>query len=51
MRITACAAAASCSLLVSLSKQASEHEQKVQDTVRRTHVDVEQVGVKAPKRE
>ena len=30
---------------VSLTKQASEHEQKVQDTVRRTHVDVEQVGV------
>ena len=36
---------------VSLSKQASEHEQKVQDTVRRTHVDVEQVGVKTAKRQ
>ena len=36
---------------VSLGKQASEHEQKVQDTVRRTHVDVEQVGAKTPKRQ
>ena len=36
---------------VSLSKQASEHEQKVQDTVRRTHVDVDQVGVTTPKRQ
>ena len=35
---------------VSLTKQASEHEQKVQDTVRRTHVDVEEVGVKTPQR-
>ena len=33
---------------VSLSKQASEHEQKVQDTVRRTHVEVEQIGAKTP---
>lgn len=36
---------------VSLTKQASEHEHKVQDTVRRSHVDVEQVGGKAPKRQ
>jgi uncharacterized protein (TIGR02271 family) len=35
---------------VSLSKQSSEHEQKVQDTVRRTQVEVEQVGTKTPKR-
>jgi uncharacterized protein (TIGR02271 family) len=36
---------------VSLSKQASEREQKVQETVRRTHVDVEQVGAKSPKKQ
>ena len=35
---------------VSLSKQASEHEQKVHETVRRTHVDVEQIGAKASNR-
>ena len=34
---------------VSLTRQASEQEQKVQDTVRRTHVDVEEVGGKTPK--
>lgn len=34
---------------VSLSKQVTEHEQKVKDTVRRTHVDVEKVGSKARK--
>jgi hypothetical protein len=36
---------------VSLSTQASEHEQKVHETVRRTHVDVEQIGAKVPNRE
>ena len=36
---------------VSLTKQASEHEQKVHETVRRTHVDVEQIGANAPNRE
>ena len=36
---------------VSLSKQASEHEQKVHETVRRTHVDVEQIGTNAPNRQ
>ena len=35
---------------VSLRKQASEHEQKVQDTVRRTHVEVEEIGAKTAKR-
>lgn len=36
---------------VSLSKQASEREQKVQETVRRTQVDVEQVGARTPKKQ
>lgn len=36
---------------VALSKQVSEREQKVEDTVRRTHVDVEQVGAKSPKKQ
>lgn len=34
---------------VSLGKQVSEQEKKVQDTVRRTHVEVEQIGSKAQK--
>jgi len=51
MRVTACAAAASCSLLVLLIKQASEHEQKVHETVRRTHVGVEQIGAKPSNRQ
>ena len=36
---------------VSLNRQASEHEQKVHETVRRTHVGVEQIGANAPNRE
>ena len=36
---------------VSLNKQVTEREQKVQETVRRTHVDVEQVGAKKSKKQ
>ena len=35
---------------VSLGKRAEEREQKVQDTVRRTHVDVEEIQPKSPVR-
>lgn len=36
---------------VSLNKQVTEREQKVHETVRRTHVDVEQVGAKKSKKQ